>query len=178
MLIKYKHSHKRMGGQSVRAILLVVMFATLMTSSSLTVGSASGDKGEKGEKGDPGPPGIQGPEGEQGPPGIPGKNGTKGEKGDPGKNATLEELRLQTRDVVEKAGRIMGVVNELANCSRSENLTGGGYSITEGFGIVIESKPRGNSWSVIAINPFPLSDISIGSLEVYARCVKILYNEK
>jgi hypothetical protein len=188
-LVNYKQSHECMGAQSVGSILLVVMSVTLITSFSLSVGLnpsknqylftiASGDKGEKGEKGDPGPPGIQGPRGEQGPPGIPGENGTKGEKGDPGKNATLGELRLQTREVKEEGGRIMGRVNQLATCARSENLTGGGYSITEGFGIVTESIPRGNSWSVTAINPFPLSNTSIGSLEVYAKCVKILYNEK
>lgn len=85
---------------------------------------------------------------------------------------------MQTREVKEEAGRIMGRVSQSATCPRSENLIGGGYKITEGFGIVTESIPKGNSWSVTAINPFPLSNISIGSLEVHAKCIKILYNEK
>jgi hypothetical protein len=130
-----------------------------------------GERGEKGEKGDPG---------ERGPQGPPGQNGTQGSPGPPGPQGENADLRskLLTRDVTVKVNRIMGTVNGSAACASDENLTGGGYSITGGFGIVTESIPKENSWSVTAINPFPLSDISIGSLEVYARCVKLVNNEQ
>jgi hypothetical protein len=160
-----------------------------------------GERGEKGEKGDPGergpqgppgqngtqgspgppgPQGIQGIPGEKGSPGPPGQNGTQGPPGPPGPQGENADLRskLLTRDVTVKVNRIMGTVNGSAACASDENLTGGGYSITGGFGIVTESIPKENSWSVTAINPFPLSDISIGSLEVYARCVKLVNNEQ
>jgi Collagen triple helix repeat (20 copies) len=144
-------------------------------------GGEQGERGEKGEKGDPGERGPQGIQGERGPQGIQGERGPQGiqgEKGEKGDNATLDSIRLQIRDEIVKTTKITGSLERKATCAQDENLTGGGYSITEGFGIVTESKPRGNSWIVTAINPFPLSNSSVGSLEVYAKCVKILYSEK
>jgi hypothetical protein len=151
-------------------------------------------KGLKGDKGDPGPPGQNGTQGPSGPQGFQGIRGLKGDKGDlgppgpqgppgqngtrgpRGENATSDSIRLQTRDEIGKDIRVMGTVNGSATCDSDEILTGGGYRITRGFGIVTESIPKGNSWSVMAINPFLLSNISIGYLEVHAECVKLLYN--
>jgi hypothetical protein len=196
------HTKRRwsLGAMKIRSIFMITLVGSLMallTSSSLAIvtdssmnenrfsvafaNSERGERGEKGEKGDPGEQGIQGIQGERGPQGIPGERGLQGiqgEKGEKGDNAILGSLRLQTRDVIVEATKIMGLVERSASCAQNENLTGGGYSITDGFGIVTESKPRGNSWAVTAINPFPLSNSSVGSLEVYAKCVKILYSEK
>jgi hypothetical protein len=146
--------------------------------------SERGEKGEKGDKGDPGQPGPQGipgkkgERGDKGDPGQPGPQGIQGMRGPKGDSAILESLKLQTRDEIVEGIKITGIMNRSATCAQDENLTGGGYNITGGFGIVTESAPRGNSWSVTAINPFPLSNSSVGSLEVYAKCVKILYSEK
>jgi Collagen triple helix repeat (20 copies) len=193
-LIKKGYIPGIMGMQNLFTILLIVnvlglvlFFSFIIEGESLMSqyffprvfgDSERGERGEKGEKGDPGQPGPQGIQGERGPQGIPGERGPQGIKGEKGDNATLGSLRLQIRDEIVKASKIAGIVERSATCAQDENLTGGGYNITDGFGIVTESAPKGNSWSVTAINPFPLSNSSVGSLEVYAKCVKIQYNEK
>jgi hypothetical protein len=202
-LIKKGYIPGIMGMQNLFTILLIVNFLGLVLFFSFIIEGESlmsqyffprvfgdserGERGEKGEKGDPGQPGPQGipgergPQGipgERGPQGIPGERGPQGIKGEKGDNATLGSLRLQIRDEIVKASKIAGIVERSATCAQDENLTGGGYNITDGFGIVTESAPKGNSWSVTAINPFPLSNSTVGSLEVYAKCVKIQYNER
>jgi hypothetical protein len=132
-----------------------------------------GEQGPQGPRGEKGDTGIQGPVGPQGPLGPP---GPPGEQGEPGQSANLSSLRLVPisveGNVVEIPGpRQFEVVESVAACSSDTTLVGGGYRITEGVGLVIESLPRGNMWSVKAANPFPsFAGISSGSLQAYALC--------
>jgi hypothetical protein len=135
-----------------------------------------GPQGEQGEQGAQGPPGPQGEQGEQGAQGPP---GPQGEQGEPGQSVNLTSLQLVTTVVEGNLIEIPGplqfeVVESTAACSPDTTLVEGGYTITEGLGLVLESLPEGNVWSVKAANPFPITGgTGSGSLQAYALCVSI-----
>jgi hypothetical protein len=140
-----------------------------------------GPQGEQGLIGPPGPPGPQGPQGEQGPRGPPGKNGTQGPQGPPGpqgeqgligpqgKAAPTMNLtvRLEEGDIVP----LSGIAQSIATCYSDELVTGGGFAITNGPGIVLRSSPEQNSWLVVAINPF---NVGNSSLQTFAECAELV----
>jgi Collagen triple helix repeat (20 copies) len=132
-----------------------------------------GPQGEQGEQGAQGPPGPQGEQGEQGAQGPP---GPQGEQGEPGQSVNLSSLQLVTTVVEGNLIEIPGplqfeVVESTAACSPDTSLVGGGYTITEGLGLVLESLPEGNVWSVKAANPFPITaGTGSGSLQAHALC--------
>src|SRR5918996_999943 len=112
-----------------------------------------GPQGEQGAQGPPGPPGSQGEQGEQGEQGAQGPPGPQGEQGEPGQGVNLTSLQLATIAVEGNLIEIPGplqfeVVESIAACSPDTSLVGGGYTITEGLGLVLESLPEGNMWSV------------------------------
>jgi Collagen triple helix repeat (20 copies) len=117
-----------------------------------------------GEKGPPGPPG---PQGEKGPPGI---NGTQGPPGPPGKPSMKN---LVIREVNGSSVRIKGIVTSVATCDSDEFVSGGGFSIKNGFGFIIDSRPDRNSWNVTAANPFSVPNGTLGQLQAHAECAKI-----
>ena len=136
----------------------------------------SGPQGEQGAQGPPGPPGSQGEQGEQGEQGAQGPPGPQGEQGEPGEGVNLTSLQLATIAVEGNLIEIPGplqfeVVESIAECSPDTSLVGGGYTITEGLGLVLESLPEGNMWSVKAANPFPITaGTGSGSLQAHALC--------
>src|SRR5919106_346931 len=135
-----------------------------------------GPQGEQGAQGPPGPPGSQGEQGEQGEQGAQGPPGPQGEQGEPGEGVNLTSLQLATIAVEGNLIEIPGplqfeVVESIAACSPDTSLVGGGYTITEGLGLVLESLPEGNMWSVKAANPFPITaGTGSGSLQAHALC--------
>src|SRR5919106_3173877 len=135
-----------------------------------------GPQGEQGAQGPPGPPGSQGEQGEQGEQGAQGPPGPQGEQGEPGQGVNLTSLQLATIAVEGNLIEIPGplqfeVVESIAACSPDTSLVGGGYTITEGLGLVLESLPEGNMWSVKAANPFPITaGTGSGSLLAHALC--------
>jgi Collagen triple helix repeat (20 copies) len=140
-----------------------------------------GPSGEQGPIGPPGPPGLkgdQGPPGQngtQGPPGPIGPPGPPGEQGPPGKAASPLNLTVREGDgeVVSLDGMVR--VESIATCNPNELVTGGGFNITNGSGIVLGSIPRGNSWVVIAADPF---NIGTSSVQAFAQCAKLTTSEK
>jgi hypothetical protein len=138
-----------------------------------------------GERGPPGPPGtngtqgLPGPQGERGPPGPPGTNGTQGlpgpqgERGPPGPPGKPSMKNLTIREVDGNIVRIKGIVSSLATCDYDEFVSGGGFSIKNGFGFVIDSRPDLNSWNVTAANPFSVHNGTLGQLQAHAECAKI-----
>ena len=126
-----------------------------------------------------GPPGPQGEQGEQGAQGPPGPPGPQGEQGEAGQSANLTSLQLVTTVVEGNPIEIPGplqfeVVESLAQCSPDTSLVGGGYTISEGLGLVLESLPERNAWSVKAANPFPITaGTGSGSLQAYALCESV-----
>jgi hypothetical protein len=152
----------------------------------------TGPAGPQGERGPPGPTGVNGtqgpagpagPQGERGPPGPPGVNGTQGTAGNngiqgppgpqgpPGKAAPMKNLVI--REVNGNTLRIEGIVKSIAMCSSDEFISGGGFSIKNGFGFIIDSRPDRNSWNVTAANPAGVGNSSIGELQAHAECAKI-----
>jgi hypothetical protein len=123
-----------------------------------------------------GPPGPQGEQGEQGAQGPPGPPGPQGEQGEAGQSANLTSLQLVTTVVEGNPIEIPGplqfeVVESTAQCSPDTSLIGGGYTISDGLGLVLESLPESNVWSVKAANPFPITaGTGSGSLQAYALC--------
>jgi Collagen triple helix repeat (20 copies) len=143
-----------------------------------------GPQGEQGPIGPPGPPGPQGPQGEQGPVGPPGKNGTQGPPGPPGppgpqgeqgpigppgKSAPTMNLtvRLEEGNIVP----LSETAQSIATCDSDELVTGGGFAITNGPGMVLRSSPVQNSWLVVAANPFNAGN---SSLQTFAECAELV----
>jgi hypothetical protein len=145
-------------------VALIVLLTINFEVSISTDQSLATDPGPKGEKGDKGDQGIPGP------PGVKGEKGDQGIPGPPGNNATLTSLGLVSSGVGGNVSQIQGTAISVADCPANQTLTGGGYRITKGFGIVIDSYANGNSWVVTAINPFSLSNQTIGWLQAYAEC--------
>src|SRR5918994_1324964 len=146
-----------------------------LTGVNVTEGPP-GLQGEQGAEGPPGPAGTPGPQGEQGEQGAQGPPGPQGEQGEPGQSVNLSSLQLVTTVVEGNLIEIPGplqfeVVESTAACSPDTSLVGGGYTITEGLGLVLESLPEGNMWSVKAANPFPITaGTGSGSLQAHALC--------
>src|ERR687898_21299 len=178
----------------ILAVLVTVMIASLPFTSSAFMAAAQtspnqtsltnvtqgpteqepqGLAGVNVTEGPPGPPGSQGEQGEQGAQGPP---GPQGEQGEPGQGVNLTSLQLATIAVEGNLIEIPGplqfeVVESIAECSPDTSLVGGGYTITEGLGLVLESLPEGNMWSVKAANPFPITaGTGSGSLQAHALC--------
>jgi hypothetical protein len=153
-----------------------------------------GPPGPQGERGPPGPPGINGTQGppgfpgQRGPPGPPGINGTQGppgingtqgppgpqgERGPPGPPGKPSMKNLVIREVNGSSIKIKGIVTSLATCNSHEFVSGGGFSIKNGFGFIIDSRPDRNSWNVTAANPFNVPNGTLGQLQAHAECAKI-----
>ena len=96
--------------------------------------------------------------GERGPPGPPGKSSMK---------------NLIIREVDGNSVRIKGIVSSLATCNNDEFVSGGGFSIKNGFGFIIDSHQDRNSWNVTAANPFSVPNGTLGQLQAHAECAKI-----
>ena len=108
--------------------------------------------------GERGPPGPSGPQGERGPPGPPGKSSMK---------------NLTIREVDGNIVRIKGIVSSLATCNNDEFISGGGFTVKNGFGFIIDSRPYRNSWNVTSANPFSVPNGTLGQLQAHAECAKI-----
>jgi hypothetical protein len=68
----------------------------------------------------------------------------------------------------------MAVVSaSVATCNSDEFVSGGGFSIKNGFGFIIDSRPDQNSWNVTAANPFSIPNGTLGQLQAHAECAKI-----
>ena len=137
-----------------------------------------GPPGPQGKEGPIGPPGPTGPPGPQGEPGPPGKNGTQGPPGPqgeqgpigpPGKAAPTMNLtvRLEEGEIVP----LSGIAQSIATCDSDELVTGGGFAITNGLGMVLNSSPVQNSWLVVATNPFNAGN---SSLQTFAECAELV----
>jgi hypothetical protein len=164
------------------------------------INGTQGPPGFPGQRGPPGPPGINGTQGPpgingtqgppgingtQGPPGIngtqgpPGINGTQGppgpqgERGPPGPPGKPSMKNLVIREVNGSSIKIKGIVTSLATCNSHEFVIGGGFSIKNGFGFIIDSRPYRNSWNVTAANPFNVPNGTLGQLQAHAECAKI-----
>jgi hypothetical protein len=175
-------------------ITTIVLTATIGTALISMANSASaqlfyqgppgqnGTQGPPGPTGPPGPPGQNGthgtigPAGEQGPPGPPGppgQNGTQGtigpagEQGPPGPE--IPAMNLIIRNMEGQIVPLTGIAQSLATCNPDELVTGGGFSITNGPGVVLSSAPQGSSWIVVAANPFGFGN---SSLQAFAECAK------
>ena len=138
------------------------------------VNGTQGPAGPQGERGPPGPPGVngtQGPAGPQGPPGNIGIQGPPGPQGSPGKAAPMKNLVI--REVNGNALRIEGIVKSVATCNNDQFVSGGGFSIKNGFGFIVDSRPDRNSWIVTAPNPPGVSNSTIGELQAHAECAEI-----
>jgi hypothetical protein len=135
-----------------------------------------GPPGQNGTQGPPGligPPGPPGQNGTQGPPGLIGPPGPPGEQGPPGKAAPTMNLTVREGD--GEVVSLEGIAESIATCNPDELVTGGGFNITNGSGIVLGSLPRGNSWVVIAADPF---NIGTSSVQAFAQCAKLATSEK
>jgi hypothetical protein len=64
---------------------------------------------------------------------------------------------------------LSGIVQSVATCNTDELITGGGFSIIIGPGIVLSSTPQGDSWIVAAANPFTFGNSSV---QAFAECAK------
>jgi len=80
---------------------------------------------------------------------------------------------LVIREVNGNTLRIEGIVKSVATCSNDEFVSGGGFSIKNGFGFIVDSRPDRNSWIVTAANPPGVSNSTIGQLQAHAECAKI-----
>jgi Collagen triple helix repeat (20 copies) len=118
--------------------------------------------------GPPGPVGPAGPQGEQGPAGLQGEQGPTGERGPPGPAA--QAMNFTVRNVPGQLVSLNGIAQSVATCDSDELVTGGGFSITNGPGIVLSSIPQGDSWIVSAANPFTFGNSSV---QAFAECAKI-----
>lgn len=151
-------------------LMLATVFQALISTTSAEFFPLPGPSGKNGSNGKPGPQGVQGPsgkngtDGKRGPPGVP---GPKGERGPPG---AFEGIRSVNGNNV----RIEGAVTSVARCTQSENVTGGGFSIKGGFGVILDSGPNGTSWVASAANPAGISEGIVGTLQAHAECAKLV----
>jgi Collagen triple helix repeat (20 copies) len=161
----------------IRKSLEVFMATTILASiigaiSIITaLDSASGQlfyQGPPGKNGTQGPPGPMGPPGPLGPAGPQGEQGPAGERGPPGPAA--QAMKFTVRNVPGQLVSLSGVVQSVATCNSDELVTGGGFSITNGPGIVLSSSPQGDSWIVSAANPFTFGNSSV---QAFAECAKM-----
>ena len=156
----------------------VIIIAIILAITTTTIGgttitiptapiTASAQFFYQGPPGPPGRNGTQGPQGEQGPPGP---QGEQGPIGPPGKSApTMMNLavRLEEGDIVP----LSGMAQSIATCNSDELVTGGGFAITNGPGMVLRSSPVQNSWLVLAANPFNAGN---SSMQTFAECAELV----
>src|SRR5918999_470090 len=135
-----------------------------------------GPPGEPGPAGQNGTQGPIGPAGEQGPPGPPGPTGPPGPPGPPGPTGPpgppgpqIPAMNLTIRNMEGQLVPLTGIAQSLATCNSDELVTGGGFTITNGPGVVLSSAPQGSSWIVVAANPFGFGN---SSLQAFAECAK------
>ena len=121
-----------------------------------------GPPGEPGPSGQNGTQGLMGPAGKQGPPGPP---GPPGPQGTPGTSAPA--MNLTIRNVQGQIAPIIQIGQSVATCNQGEIVTGGGFSIAGGPGIILSSTPHGNSWIAVAVNPFGFGNSSV---QAFAEC--------
>src|ERR687892_395917 len=160
----------------ILAVLVTVMIASLPFTSSAFMAAAQTSPNQTSLTNvtqgptEQEPQGLAGVNVTEGPPGPPGP------QGEPGQGVNLTSLRLATTVVEGNLIEIPGplqfeVVESTAACSPDTSLVGGGYTISEGLGLVLESLPEGNAWSVKAANPFPITaGTGSGSLQAHALC--------
>jgi Collagen triple helix repeat (20 copies) len=168
-----------MSGKLIMGVCIAtIIFTTIAGTAIISVtNSASaqifyqGPPGRNGTQGPPGPPGPQGPPGEPGPSG---QNGTlgpigpPGEQGPPGPPGTsAPAVNLTIRDVLGQIAPIIQIGQSVATCNQGEIVTGGGFSVAGGPGIVLSSTPQGNSWIAVAVNPFGFGNSSV---QAFAKC--------
>ena len=72
---------------------------------------------------------------------------------------------------------MIGIVNNTAQCNSDEKISGGGFSINHGLGIILAGKPENDSWLARAANPFDTSRSDIGNLTAHAMCTKLVSPE-
>ena len=144
----------------IEVIITTTILATIIGAISIptSLDSASGQlfyqgpPGQNGTQGPPGPMGPPGPQGEQGPPGP-----------------AAQAMKFTVRNVPGQLVSLSGITQSVATCNPDELVTGGGFSITNGPGIVLSSTPQGDSWIVLAANPFTLGNSSV---QAFAECAK------
>jgi hypothetical protein len=76
-------------------------------------------------------------------------------------------VRLEEGDIVP----LSGIAQSIATCDSDELVTGGGFAITNGPGIVLRSYPEQNSWLVVATNPF---NVGNSLLQTFAECAELI----
>ena len=179
-----------MSGKLITGVFIAtIIFTTIagtaiisMTNSASAQIFYQGPPGRNGTQGPPGPPGPQGPPGEPGPSGQngtqgpmgpvgeqgpPGPPGPPGPQGPPGTSAPAVNLTI--RDVQGQIAPIIQIGQSVATCNQGEIVTGGGFSIAGGPGIVLSSTRQGNSWIAVAVNPFGFGNSSV---QAFAECAK------
>jgi hypothetical protein len=157
----------------IKAFVVTTIFASIIGAISISTSfnSASGQlfyQGPPGKNGTQGPPGPMGPPGPLGPVGPQGEQGPAGERGPPGPAA--QAMNFTVRNVPGQLVSLSGIERSVATCNSDELVTGGGFSITNGPGIVLSSTPQGDSWIVSAANPFTFGNSSV---QAFAECAKI-----
>jgi hypothetical protein len=76
-------------------------------------------------------------------------------------------MNLTIRNVQGQIAPIIEIGQSIATCNQGEIVTGGGFSITGGPGIILNSTPQGNSWISVAVNPFGFGNSSV---QAFAEC--------
>src|ERR687898_613182 len=151
-------------------IMTIILTATIGTALISMTNSASaqlfyqGPPGQNGTQGPPGPTGAQGPPGPTGAQGPPGPTGPPGPPG-----PEIPAMNLTIRNMEGQLVPLTGIAQSLATCNSDELVTGGGFTITNGPGVVLSSAPQGSSWIVVAANPFGFGN---SSLQAFAECAK------
>jgi hypothetical protein len=149
-------------------IATIILTTIAGTAIVLITNSASAQifyQGPPGRNGTQGPPGPAGPPGEPGPSGPPGPAGEPGPQGPPGTSAPA--MNLTIRNVQGQIAPIIQIGQSVATCNQAEIVTGGGFSIAGGPGIILSSTPQGNSWIAVAVNPFGFGNSSV---QAFAEC--------
>ncbi|HJY15262.1 MAG TPA: hypothetical protein VJ225_04460 [Nitrososphaeraceae archaeon] len=162
----------------LKAFVATTIFASIIgaiigaISISTSFDSASGQlfyQGPPGKNGTQGPPGPMGPPGPLGPVGPQGEQGPAGERGPPGPAAQAMNFTVRNVPGQLVSLSLSGLVQSVATCNTDELITGGGFSVTNGPGIVLSSTPQGDSWIVSAANPFTFGNSSV---QAFAECAK------
>jgi hypothetical protein len=180
-----------MSGKLIMGVFIAtIIFTTIagtaiisMTNSASAQIFYQGPPGRNGTQGPPGPPGPPGPQGPPGAPGPSGQNGTQGpigpvgEQGPPGPpgppgpqgppGTFAPAMNLTIRNVQGQIAPIIQIGQSVATCNQGEIVTGGGFSIAGGPGIVLSNTPQGNSWIAVAVNPFGFGNSSV---QAFANC--------
>jgi hypothetical protein len=174
-----------MSGKLIVGVFIATVFFTTIAGTAIIsmTNSASaqifyqGPPGRNGTQGPPGPPGPQGPPGEPGPSGQNGTQGPMGpvgEQGPPGPpgpqgppGTSAPAMNLTIRNVQGQIAPIIQIGQSVATCNQGEIVTGGGFSIAGGPGIILGSAPQGNSWIAVAVNPFGFGNSSV---QAFAEC--------